>query len=76
MSELTIRQPSEELKQKLDDVATHLVNAATLVDEVFTLGRKEGFSEKEIGQMVRNRLVQLGYNPVQSEDCYRHQQKI
>jgi hypothetical protein len=63
MSELTIRQPSEELKQKLDDVATHLVNAATLVDEVFTLGRKEGFSEKEIGQMVRNRLVQLGYNP-------------
>jgi len=63
MSELIIRQPSEELKQKLDDVATSLRNGASLVDEVFTLGREEGFSDKEIGQMVRDRLVQLGYNP-------------
>ena len=63
MSELTIKQPSKKLKQKLDEVVTHFRNAATLVNEVFTLGREEGFSEKEIGQMIRDRLVQLGYNP-------------
>jgi hypothetical protein len=63
MSKLIIKQPSAKLKKKLDDVATHLVNAASLVDEVFTLGREEGFSDNEIGQMVRDRLSQLGYNP-------------
>jgi len=34
-----------------------------LVDKVFTLGREGGFSDNEIGQMVRDRLSQLGYNP-------------
>jgi hypothetical protein len=63
MSELIIRQPSEELKQKLEGVATSLRNAASLVDEVFTMGRKEGFSDSEIGQMIRDRLSKLGYNP-------------
>lgn len=63
MSELTIREPSEKLKKKLDEVATNLVNATSLVAEVFTLGREEGFSDNEIGQMVRDRLAELGYNP-------------
>jgi hypothetical protein len=63
MSELTIREPSEKLKKKLDEVTTNLVNATSLVNEVFTLGREEGFSDNEIGQMVRDRLAELGYNP-------------
>jgi hypothetical protein len=58
-----IKQPAEKLREKLDAVVTHFRNAAPLVNEIFTLARKEGFSEKEIGQMIRNRLVQLGYNP-------------
>jgi hypothetical protein len=60
---MIIREPSEKLKKKLDDVATHLRNAVSLVDGVFILGREEGFSDNEIGQMVRDRLRQLGYNP-------------
>jgi hypothetical protein len=63
MDESVIKQPSKKLKQKLDDVVKHFRNCATVVDEAFALGKEEGFSEKEIGLMMREQLKRLGYNP-------------
>ena len=63
MSKLTRKQPSEQLRQKLDNIVKHIHNCATLIDEAFSLGLKEGFSEKEIGQMIRKQLARLGYDP-------------
>ena len=63
MNKLTIRQPSEKLRQKLNDVVKHFRNCPILVDEAFTLGLEEGFSQKEIGRMIRKRLADLGYDP-------------
>jgi hypothetical protein len=63
MSRLTLKQPSEQLKQKLDNIVKHIQNCATLINEAFALGLKEGFSEKEIGKMIREQLARIGYNP-------------
>ena len=63
MSKLTLKQPSEQLRQKLDNIVKHFQNCATLIDEAFALGLTEGFSVKEIGKMIREKLARLGYNP-------------
>lgn len=63
MNRLMVKQPSEKLIQKLDNVVMHFQNCATLVGEAFTLGKEEGFSEKEIGRMMRKKLAKLGYDP-------------
>ena len=62
MSKLTLKQPSEQLRRKLDNIVRHFQNCATLIDEAFALGLKEGFSVKEISNMIRGRLARLGYN--------------
>lgn len=62
MNRTTVKQPSEKLKQKIDDVAKHFQNCSALVNEAFVWRLEEGFSEKEIGQMIRKQLVQLGYD--------------
>jgi hypothetical protein len=63
MDKLILKQPSEKLRQKLDGIVKHIRNCATLVDEVIALGKEEGFSEKQIGRMIREKLKQLGYDP-------------
>jgi hypothetical protein len=63
MSKLTLKQPSEQLRQKLDNIVKHFQNCTTLIDDAFALGLKEGFSVKEISQMMRKRLAHLGYDP-------------
>ena len=62
MNKLTLKQPSEQLRQKLDNIVKHFQNCATLIDEAFALGLKEGFSIKEISKMIREQLARLGYN--------------
>jgi hypothetical protein len=62
MGKLILKQPTEKLRQKLDDIVKHVRNCATLVDEVIALGKEEGFSEKEIGRMIREKLKQFGYD--------------
>ena len=76
MSKLTLKQPSEQLRQKLDNIVKHFQNCVTLIDEAFALGLKEGFSVKEIGQMIRERLTRLGYDPCSIRERYLPQQKI
>jgi hypothetical protein len=63
MSKLMTKQPSKKLLLKLDEVVKNFQNCATLVYEAFTLGKEEGFSEKEIGRMMRENLAKLGYDP-------------
>jgi hypothetical protein len=62
MDKLILKQPSEKLRKKLEGIVTHIRNCATLVDEVIALGKEEGFSEKQIGRMIREKLKQLGYD--------------
>lgn len=62
MDKLILKKPSEKLRKKLDDVVKHIRNCATFVDEVIVLGKEEGFSEKEIGRMLREKLKRLGYD--------------
>jgi hypothetical protein len=63
MSKVANKQPSKKLREKIGEVANHIRNCATAVNEALALGKEEGFSDKEIGLMIREQLKQLGYDP-------------
>jgi len=58
-----VHYPSEKLRDKIDEVVRHIHNCAMLVKEAFIMGVSEGFSEKEIGRLIRVQMTRLGYDP-------------
>lgn len=61
--ELSLKQPSDELKQLIDKVVRNIHTSAGIVEQAFIKGRTEGFSDKQIGRMIRSHMLSLGYDP-------------
>lgn len=55
-----IRQPSTELQEKIKLCVSAFRSLNETVQEVIDLGQKEGFSTKEIGQLIRNEMTKAG----------------
>lgn len=53
---LTIRQPSDRLKQAINNCSLGFKKLADAIHEALELGKQEGFSPKEIGKMIRLEL--------------------
>ena len=53
---LTIRQPSDRLKQAINNCSLGFKKLADAIHEALELGKLEGFSPKEIGKMIRLEL--------------------
>ena len=62
-SKLTLKQPSDELNQLIDQVVRHFHICAGMVEKAFIKGRTEGFSDKQIGRMIKSHMLSLGYDP-------------
>jgi hypothetical protein len=60
---LNLKQPSDELKQLIDQAVRHLHTSAGMVEKAFIKGRSEGFSDKQIGRMIKSHMLSLGYDP-------------
>lgn len=54
--EATVKRPSKQLEKALDALALDFAKLQTKVDTVFTIGRKEDYSDREIGNMIRERM--------------------
>ena len=62
-SALTLKQPSVELKQQIEQAVNHLHASAVLIEKAFVTGRSEGFSDQQIGRMIKSHMLSLGYDP-------------
>jgi hypothetical protein len=62
-SKLTLKQPSDELKQLIDQAVRHFHASAGMVEQAFIKGRSEGFSDQQIGRMIKSHMLSLGYDP-------------
>jgi hypothetical protein len=62
-NELTLKQPSDELKQLIDQAVRHVHTSAEMVEKAIVRGKSEGFSDKQIGHMIRSHMLSLGYDP-------------
>lgn len=62
-SKLTLKQPSDKLKLLIDQAVRHLHTSAGMVEQAFITGRSESFSDKQIGRMIRDHMLSLGYDP-------------
>ena len=41
----------------------HLHTSAVLIEKAFVIGRTEGFSDQQIGRMIKSHMLSLGYDP-------------
>jgi hypothetical protein len=62
-SALTLKQPSVELNQQIEQAVNHLHASAVLIEKAFVTGRTEGFSDQQIGRMIKSHMLSLGYDP-------------
>ena len=53
---LALKQPSERLKQAINNCSLGFKKLADAIHEALELGQQEGFSPKEIGKMIRFEL--------------------
>ena len=54
------KAPSEKLKEKIHACISSLQKLRTAVNEALEQGREEGFSDKEIGKMIREEMLRAG----------------
>src|SRR5919106_705557 len=62
-SKLTLKQPSNELKRLIDEAVKTIHTSAGMVEQAFIKGRSEGFSDQQIGRMIKSHMLSLGYDP-------------
>jgi hypothetical protein len=55
------KAPSKKLKEKIHACISSFQKLGTAINEVLEQGRKEGFTDKEIGKMIRNEMLQAGF---------------
>ena len=58
---LTLKQPSDRLKQAINNCSLGFKKLADAIHEALELGKQEGFSPKEIGKMIREEMVRNGF---------------
>jgi hypothetical protein len=58
---LALKQPSERLKQAINNCSLGFKKLADAIHEALELGKQEGFSPKEIGKMIREEMVRNGF---------------
>jgi hypothetical protein len=56
------KKPSKKLQAKIRAIPTAFKKLEDSVYEALELGKEEGFTEKEIGQMIREEMVKAGYS--------------
>jgi hypothetical protein len=56
------KAPSKKLKEKIHACISSLQKLGTAVNEALEQGREEGFSDKEIGKMIREEMLQAGFD--------------
>jgi hypothetical protein len=54
-------KPSEKLKEKIHACMSSLQKLGMAVKEALEQGRKEGFTDREIGKMIRDQMLQAGF---------------
>jgi hypothetical protein len=54
-------KPSEKLKEKIHACMSSLQKLGMAVKEALEQGRKEGFTDREIGKMIRDEMLQAGF---------------
>ena len=54
------KSPSKKLKEKIHACISSLQKLGTAVNEALEQGREEGFSDKEIGRMIREEMLRAG----------------
>lgn len=55
------KAPSKRLKEKIHACIASFQKLGTAVYEALEQGRKEGFTDKEIGKMIREEMLQAGF---------------
>jgi hypothetical protein len=61
--ELSKKQPSKDLRKAIDDMVGSFQKTAISIDRVFSIGRNEGFSDMEIGDLIRKKMLAANYDP-------------
>jgi hypothetical protein len=55
------KSPSEKLKEKIHACVSSFQKLGAAVNEALEQGRKEGFTNREIGKMIRDEMLQAGF---------------
>jgi hypothetical protein len=55
------KAPSEKLKEKIYACISSFRKLGTAVNEALEQGRKEGFTDREIGKMIRDEMLHAGF---------------
>ncbi len=59
---LALKQPSERLKQAINNCSLGFKKLADSIQETLKIGESEGFSPKEIGIMIRQEMTSNGFS--------------
>jgi restriction endonuclease Mrr len=55
------KAPSKKLKEKIHACISSFQKLGAAVNEALEQGRKEGFTDREIGKMIRDEMLQAGF---------------
>jgi hypothetical protein len=58
---MTSITPSDRLKEKIHACVSSFQKLGAAVKEALEQGRKEGFTDREIGKMIRDEMLQVGF---------------
>jgi len=53
--------PSDRLKEKIHACVSSFQKLGAAIKEALEQGRKEGFTDREIGKMIRDEMLQVGF---------------
>lgn len=56
------KRPSKILERKISACASNFKKLADSIKDALEQGRKEGFSDKEIGKMIKSKMLQAGFD--------------
>ncbi|MGH9985908.1 MAG: hypothetical protein ACRD8W_18360 [Nitrososphaeraceae archaeon] len=62
-TELRKKEPSKKLRDAIHNAVGIFIKTAKSIDQVFSIGREEGFSDMEIGNMIRKEMSAANYDP-------------
>jgi hypothetical protein len=60
--QLAIKQPSKTLNKLVDKCVSQFGKLNTTVNAALEQGRKEGFEDRQVGDMIRRKLLAAGYS--------------
>lgn len=63
MRKLRKKKPSKELLKAVANIVGSFQKTTIAIEEALSIGRKEGFSDMEIGKMIREEMLAAGYDP-------------